>query len=80
MQNTETQQETMMDDDGMDDTILCGDGIGAVEVESDALTEAIFRWRRGEKREALYHLERAFGSHFDGLGELEISEPLRSAA
>lgn len=50
--------------------IRCNDGIGRVKIGTDALTEAIFRWRRGEKREALHHLENALDGNFDGLGEL----------
>ena len=53
-------------------TIYCGDGVGAVEVDVDALTEAIFRWRRGERKEALHYIENAFtGRELDGLGDLK---------
>lgn len=59
-----------LDDDT--DTVRCNDGIGRVEVDGDALTEAIFRWRRGERKEALHYLETAFTGHeFSGLGDLK---------
>lgn len=38
--------------------------------DTDALLEASHRWRRGERREALHHLELALGRDFDGLGDL----------
>jgi len=54
------------------DSIRCHDGIGRVEIDADALTEAIFRWRRGERKEALHYIENAFtGREFDGLGGLK---------
>lgn len=36
----------------------------------DALAEAGHRWRRGDRREALHHLELALGREFCGLGDL----------
>lgn len=44
--------------------------LGAIE-DRDALDEAVARWRRGEKREALHHLENALGRDFAGLGDLK---------
>ena len=35
-----------------------------------ALDEAAVRWRRGDKREALHHLEYALGREFTGLSDL----------
>lgn len=43
---------------------------GMIE-DRDALDEAVARWRRGEKREALHHLENALGRDFAGLGDLK---------
>lgn len=43
---------------------------GMIE-DRDALDEAVARWRRGEKREALHHLENAPGRDFAGLGDLK---------
>lgn len=35
-----------------------------------ALDEAVARWRRGDRREALHYLELALGRDFIGLGDL----------
>lgn len=73
---TQTEEGDMLDKRG--DTIYCDDGIGSVEIDTDALTEAIFRWRRGEKREALHYLETAFSDHhFRGLADL-CAEDIRT--
>lgn len=73
MSETQLKESNMLDsrNDRNYSSIRCEDGIGNVEVNKDALTEAIFRWRRGERKEALHYLENAFtGREFDGLGEL----------
>lgn len=43
---------------------------GPIE-DTEALDEAAIRWRRGERREALHHLEIALGRDFSGLGDLQ---------
>ncbi|RYE42041.1 MAG: hypothetical protein EOP24_34315 [Hyphomicrobiales bacterium] len=53
--------------------IRCED-VGMVELDLADLSEAITRWRRGDKREALHHLENALDGHMPELGELRPEE------
>lgn len=56
----------------MSDSIIrlrCED-VGTVDLDLADLSEAITRWRRGDKREALHHLEHALDGHLYGLGEI----------
>jgi hypothetical protein len=56
------------DDDG--DFVLLPTSGYEIEVDTACLDEAVCRWKRGERKEALHWLERALGRDFGGLGEL----------